>query len=96
MQTGLKVNRPHGSICFTIKQQAVLTRVSEGWTNQQIAHHLKCSEGSVKAVLQQLFSKLGVRKRAQIVRMAFETTLLQLLEGHPSRVNAARMRGTGN
>jgi hypothetical protein len=48
--------------------------VSEGWTNQQIALHLKCSEGSVKAVLQELFSKLGVRKRAQIVRMAFEKT----------------------
>jgi hypothetical protein len=33
---------------------------------------LQCSEGSVKAVLQELFNKLGVRKRAQIVRMAFE------------------------
>jgi DNA-binding NarL/FixJ family response regulator len=66
---------PHGSIAFTPKQQMVLTRVSEGWTNQQIAHHLKCSEGSVKAVIQELFKKLGVRKRAQIVRMVFEGPL---------------------
>jgi DNA-binding NarL/FixJ family response regulator len=81
VQTGLIVKGPDGSISFTIKEQAVLTRVSEGWTNQQIAHHLKCSEGSVKAILQQLFSKLGVRKRAQIVRMAFERTLMPLQEG---------------
>ena len=74
VQTRLELTDPYGSISFTAKQQAVLTRVSEGWTNQQIALHLKCSEGSVKAVLQELFSKLGVRKRAQIVRMAFEKT----------------------
>lgn len=71
----LELQDQHGILIFTAKQQAVLTRVSEGWTNQQIAHHLRCSEGSVKAVLQELFRKLGVRKRAQIVRMAFENTL---------------------
>jgi DNA-binding CsgD family transcriptional regulator len=68
----LELNEAAGSISFTPRQQAVLARVSEGWTNQQIAHDLKYSEGSVKAVLQELFKKLGVRKRAQIVRMAFE------------------------
>lgn len=71
-QQRLTANESRGSILFTAKQQAVLTRVSEGWTNRQIARHLQCSEGSVKAVLQELFNKLGVRKRAQIVRMAFE------------------------
>jgi len=81
LQTNLEFSRPHVSISFTAKEQAVLTRVSEGWTNQQIAHHLKCSEGSVKAILQQLFKKLGVRKRAQIVRRAFEEALMQLQEG---------------
>lgn len=75
-QAGLKLNELHGSRFFTAKEEAVLMRVSEGWTNQQIADYLKCSEGSVKAILQQLFTKLGVRKRAQIVRMAFENTLL--------------------
>jgi DNA-binding NarL/FixJ family response regulator len=66
-------SRLSGSVSFTEKERAVLTRVSSGWTNLQIAQELKCSEGSVKAILQQLFGKLGVRKRAQIVRMAFET-----------------------
>ena len=60
---------------FTEREKAFLTRVAGGWTNPQIAHDLKCSEGSVKAVLQQLFGKLGVRKRTQIVRLAFEQGL---------------------
>ena len=72
MQTSSELNESYRPVHFTAKEQAVLMRVSEGWTNLQIAHHLKCSEGSVKAILQHLFSKLGVRKRAQIVRMAFE------------------------
>jgi DNA-binding CsgD family transcriptional regulator len=74
LQRRLEACEARGSISFTPRQQAVLARVSDGWTNHQIAQHLKCSEGSVKAVLQELFKKLGVRKRAQIVRMAFETT----------------------
>jgi len=60
------------SVSFTEREQAVLERVSSGWTNRQISQDLKCSEGSVKAILQQIFNKLGVRKRAQIVRLAFE------------------------
>ena len=72
MQTSPELNEPYRPLPFTAKEHAVLVRVSEGWSNQEIAHHLKCSEGSVKATLQQLFRKLGVRKRAQIVRMAFE------------------------
>jgi DNA-binding NarL/FixJ family response regulator len=64
---------PSRSISFTDKERAVLARVSSGWTNMQIARDLNCSEGSVKAIIQQLFGKLGVRKRAQVVRMAFES-----------------------
>jgi DNA-binding CsgD family transcriptional regulator/DNA-binding winged helix-turn-helix (wHTH) protein len=66
----------NGSISFSAKQRTVLRRVSEGWTNQQVALHLSCTEGAVKATLQQLFRKMGVRKRAQIVRMAFEKELI--------------------
>jgi DNA-binding CsgD family transcriptional regulator len=61
------------TVSFTAKQQAVLERVSRGWTNLEIAKDMNCSEGGVKAIIQQLFGKLGVRKRAQIVRMAFES-----------------------
>jgi DNA-binding CsgD family transcriptional regulator len=57
------------AMSFTARQKTVLARVSEGWTNQQIARHLGCGEGTVKATLQQLFRKIGVRKRTQIVRL---------------------------
>jgi DNA-binding CsgD family transcriptional regulator len=77
IRTVLNVSASARSISLTKKEQAVLTQVSEGCSNQQIAHHLNCSVGSVKASIQQLFRKLGVRKRAQIVRLAIEKTLIE-------------------
>lgn len=61
---------------FTDRQRAVLARVSEGWTNGQVAHHLQCTEAAIKATLQQIFKKLGVRKRSQVVRLALERKLV--------------------
>jgi DNA-binding response OmpR family regulator len=65
-----------GPAALTARERQVLTRVSEGWSNAEIARSLKSSEGAIKGVLQRLFHKLGVRKRAQIVRMAFEKELI--------------------
>ena len=67
-----------GVISLTEKQRAVLAHVSEGWTNQRIAQEMKCTEAAVKAVLQELFKKLEVRKRAQIVRVAIEKRLIPI------------------
>jgi DNA-binding response OmpR family regulator len=75
--------RTASAISLTARQRAVLTCVSRGWTTQQVARHLKCSEGAVKATLQQLFRKLGVRKRAQIVRIAFEKALIRIEKPGP-------------
>jgi DNA-binding response OmpR family regulator len=61
---------------MTPRQRAVLARVSEGWTNGQVAQHLQCSEAAIKATLQQIFKKLGVRKRSQIVRLVMERRLV--------------------
>src|SRR5579863_3967189 len=54
------------------RERAVLKSVFEGLTNKEIAANLQISESSVKAVLQQLFDKTGVRTRAQLVRIAIE------------------------
>ena len=54
------------------REQAVLKDVFEGLTNKEIAAHLEISESYVKAVLQQLFAKTGVRSRSQLVRVALE------------------------
>jgi DNA-binding NarL/FixJ family response regulator len=58
---------------FTQRERAVLKGVFEGFTNKEIAGQLQISEGSVKAVLQQLFDKTGVRTRSQLVRIALES-----------------------
>jgi len=57
---------------FTQREQQVLSGVFEGLANKQIAAELGVSESSVKATLQQLFSKTGVRTRSQLVRIVLE------------------------
>jgi len=54
------------------RERKVLNYILEGLTNKQIADRLDISESSVKAVLQQLFDKAGVRTRSQLVRVALE------------------------
>lgn len=54
------------------REKAVLKGVLEGASNKAIAATMNLSESSVKAVLQQLFLKTGVRTRSQLVRIALE------------------------
>lgn len=44
----------------------------EGLSNKEIAAQLQISESYVKAILQSLFEKTGVRTRGQLVRVALE------------------------
>ena len=57
---------------FTAREQQVLGYVFEGFTNRRIAERIGVSTSSVKATLQQLFSKTGVRTRSQLVRIVLE------------------------
>jgi DNA-binding NarL/FixJ family response regulator len=54
------------------REKTVLEGILEGASNKSIASKLHISESSVKAVLQQLFGKAGVRSRSQLVRLALE------------------------
>jgi DNA-binding NarL/FixJ family response regulator len=54
------------------REKAILKGVLEGASNKAIAVSMHLSESSVKAVLQQLFAKTGVRTRSQLVRIALE------------------------
>ena len=63
---------------FTERERKVLSGVFEGRANKEIADELGVSESSVKATLQQLFSKTGVRTRSQLVRIALEQYRNQL------------------
>jgi DNA-binding NarL/FixJ family response regulator len=65
---------------FTARERQVLRAVFAGQTNKEIAFKLGVSEPLVKAVLQQLFSKTGVRTRSQLVRIALERHWKELEE----------------
>lgn len=57
---------------LTDRQRQVLLGILDGLANKEIAWNLKTSETSVKAAIQELFGKAGVRTRSQLVRIAIE------------------------
>jgi DNA-binding NarL/FixJ family response regulator len=65
-------SEPAASPIFNDRQRKVLRFVLEGLSNKEIAWRLQISESYVKAILQSLFQKTGVRTRGQLVRVAFE------------------------
>jgi DNA-binding NarL/FixJ family response regulator len=68
-------NKAQSSSTLSKREREVLKGVFEGLTNKEIGAHLEISESYVKAVLQQLFAKTGVRTRSQLVRVALEKHL---------------------
>ncbi|GGA73582.1 DNA-binding response regulator [Edaphobacter acidisoli] len=64
-----QLNRTHS---LTSRQSEVLRGILDGLANKEIAWKLNTSESSVKAVIQELFHKAGVRTRSQLVRIAIE------------------------
>ncbi len=57
---------------FSERERVVLRSLLQGLSNKEIADNLKTSESAVKASLQLLFNKLGVRTRSQLVLLAIE------------------------
>jgi DNA-binding NarL/FixJ family response regulator len=57
---------------LTLRQSEVMRGILDGLSNKEIALKLDASESSVKAVIQELFRKAGVRTRSQLVRIAIE------------------------
>lgn len=66
---------------LTSRERQVLRCVFEGLINKQIAARIGVSQSSVKATLQQLFDKTGVRTRSQLVRFAIERSLEEDKDG---------------
>jgi DNA-binding NarL/FixJ family response regulator len=62
--------RWHGNL--TEREQTVLHGVVDGLSNRKIGNQIGVSESTIKATLQQLFKKAGVRTRSQLVRIALE------------------------
>ena len=64
-----------GSPLLTEREQQVLRGIFEGLSNKEIGVRLGVTDGAVKATLQHLFQKTGVRTRSQLVRIALEGSL---------------------
>ena len=64
-----------GSANLTPREQKVLRGICEGLSNKEMAHLIGVSQSSIKATLQHLFDKMGVRTRGQLVRIAIERSL---------------------
>ena len=61
-----------GTRPLTARQKEVMRGILDGFTNKEIGMSLKMSESSIKAVIQELFQKAGVRTRSQLVRIVIE------------------------
>ena len=72
MEDGAAANEQTSAPVFNERQRRVLRFVLEGLSNKEIAWRLQISESYVKAILQSLFQKTGVRTRGQLVRVAVE------------------------
>ncbi len=70
-------NQPDSAL-FNDRQREVLRFVLDGLPNKDIAWRLRISESYVKAILQRLFEKTGVRTRGQLVRVTLEQYADQL------------------
>jgi two-component system, NarL family, nitrate/nitrite response regulator NarL len=57
---------------LTDREHTVLHGVVEGLSNRKIGNQIGVSESTIKATLQHLFKKTGVRTRSQLVRIALE------------------------
>lgn len=84
----------HDQIALTARELGVLRLLVDGLANKEIAARMEVSESTIKNTLQQLFSKLNVRTRAQLVRLAFEHYRDDLVAA--SKGHAIRHRGSGS
>lgn len=63
---------------FTDRERFILRSLLQGLSNKEIADKQQTSESAVKSSLQQLFNKLGVRTRSQLVLLTLDKYRSQL------------------
>jgi DNA-binding NarL/FixJ family response regulator len=68
--------RAPGRGALSPREREVIRLVASGATNQEIARQLGIGSETVKTLLTRVFSKLGVRRRAEAVSVAHERGLL--------------------
>ncbi|GAA2610458.1 response regulator transcription factor [Streptomyces roseoviolaceus] len=62
---------------LTVRETAVLVLIADGLSNQEIGRRLHISTATVKTHINNLFTKAGIKDRAQAVRYAYEKGLVR-------------------
>jgi DNA-binding NarL/FixJ family response regulator len=62
---------------LTDREREVLTAIGRGYNNAEIAEQLFIGSATVKTHINSLFTKLGLRDRAQAVVFAYESGLVE-------------------
>lgn len=57
---------------FTAREKDVLQLLAEGASNNEIAHQLQLTEGTIRVYLTEIYSKIGVRSRTKAILWAKE------------------------
>ena len=68
---------PKAELRFTKREQEILSYVSQGMTNAEIARQLSLRPGTVKNLISLLLSKTNCISRAQLVKFAAENQLVE-------------------
>jgi DNA-binding NarL/FixJ family response regulator len=71
------VTKPEQLDALTDREREVLSYVGAGMSNDAIAEHLVLSPSTAKTHVNRVMAKLGVRDRAQLVVIAYETGLVR-------------------
>jgi two-component system NarL family response regulator len=77
--------RAVSSSTLTNREVEIVRYVASGLRNVEVAKHLSISEATVKTHLNNIFSKLALRDRVELVLYAFRTGLVT---GSPSQMNS--------
>jgi DNA-binding NarL/FixJ family response regulator len=75
-----RAKEPHPAAeldAITQREREVMTLVADGLTNDEIAQKLYMSPATVRTHVSHAMTKLGVRDRAQLVVLAYETGLVR-------------------
>src|SRR5512145_2770673 len=70
------VTPPDQTVVLSLRERQVLQLVAQGEANEQIAQILKIADGTVKNHVTNIYSKLGVRTRAEAVAWAWKQGIM--------------------